>query len=93
MAQQYHHIKVVGATREEELKALKAGRTYLLIENRSTGPIYVNFDTHADATNGIEIASGGNYERENYAPDNLIFIKGTDAANNQVVNISEGYGL
>lgn len=91
MARQYHHLKIVGLTKEEELKALKPGRAYLLIENRSIAAVHINFDTHADSINGIEIASGGNYEREVSVPDNTIFIKGTDAANNQIVNISEGY--
>lgn len=91
MSRQYHQIRVVGLTAETELKPLKPGRSYLLVENRSTGAVYLNFDTHADSVNGIEIASGGNYEREVSVPDNVIFIKGTAAANDQVVNISEGY--
>lgn len=91
MARQYHNIKIVGLTKEEQLKALKPGRTYLLIENRSSGAIYINFDTHADANNGIQIPAGGNYEREIAVPDNDIYILGSDALNNQNINITEGY--
>lgn len=91
MSRQYHHIRLVGLTREEELKPMRPGRTYLLIENRSPSPVYINFDTHADSVNGIEIAAGGNYERETEVPDNTLFIIGVDAGNAQRVNISEGY--
>lgn len=90
---QLHHNKFVNAIKEEYIKATRQGRSYLLIENRSAGAIYINFDTHADSVNGIEIAAGGNYERETSVPDNDIYIIGTsvDPAL-QRVNISEGYG-
>lgn len=91
MARQYHNIRIVGSTQEAQIKALRPGRAYLLIENRSAGAIYLNFDTHADSVNGIEIAAGGNYEREVAVPDNDLYILGTNALNNQVVNITEGY--
>lgn len=91
---QLHHTKFVNSTKEEFIKATRLGRSYLLIENRTSGAIYMNFDTHADSVNGIEIAAGGNYEREGVSvPENDIYILGTvlDPLL-QRVNISEGYG-
>lgn len=92
MSRSFHHLKIVGATKEDYVKAMLPGRTYLLIENRSADAIYINFDTHADAVNGIEIAAGGNYEREQFVPNNDIYILGAAAGNDQRVNVTEGYG-
>ncbi len=43
-------------------------RTYLLIQNKSAGTIYVNFGQNPTVFSGIEIASGGNYIMEGGAP-------------------------
>lgn len=90
MEREFHKLVIVRDTLEAQLKPLPGKRTYLLIENRSAGPVYLNYDTHADSVNGIEIAAGGLYEREESAPQNEIFIIGSQVGD-QRLNVTEGY--
>lgn len=90
MEREFHKLVTVSSSKEAQIKPLPGRRTYLLIENRSAGAVYLNYDTHADSTNGIEIAAGGLYEREETAPQNEIFIIGSQA-NEQRLNVTEGY--
>lgn len=90
MEREFHKLVIVRDDFEAQLKPLPGKRTYLLIENRSAGAVYLNYDTHADSVNGIEIAAGGLYEREESAPQNEIFIIGSQAAD-QRLNVTEGY--
>ena len=91
MATQYQRNIQVGLTLEAEIKPVRNGRVYLLIQNLSVGAIYINFDTHADASNGIQIPSGGVYEREINVPDNYIYVIGDQSGNNQNITVSEAY--
>lgn len=92
MSIQYHNIYHVNAITEVQVKPTRKGRSYLLIENRSAAPVWVNFDTHPDSINGIEIAAGGNYERERAVPQNYIFVIGQMASPTlQTINVTEGF--
>lgn len=52
-----------------------AGRNYLLIENASSGNIWVNFTALAQVGNGLKIPAGGNYEPW-VVPTNSIWVMG-----------------
>lgn len=90
MAITYHKLVIVSSSKEAELKPLPGKRTYLLLENRSVGPIYLNYDTHADSVNGIEIAAGGHYELEDSPPQNDIYLIGSQVSD-QRINVTESY--
>lgn len=96
MAKFYHQAIYVDLNTEVELKPMLGGRIYLLIENRtsgaSLGDVYLNFDDHADVNNGVVIASGGYYELERVAPDNVLKIRGSTAAGTmQRINVTQGF--
>lgn len=92
MARFYHKTVYTDAIDEIELKPMKEGRVYLLIENRSSYACYLNFDDHADSLNGIEIVAGGYYELERVAPDNVLRLRGTSPAGTPMrLNVTEGY--
>jgi len=96
MSRTYRSQYYVDAVTEIEVKPVKAagGRVYLLIQNRSTDAIYINFGTHADAYNGIELAAGLYYERDKEAPDDYIYIRGAAVAGSQqAVHITEAYNV
>lgn len=94
MARFYRSQYFVDAVIEQEIKPIKAagGRSYLLIQNRSIDAIYINFNTHADENNGIELPAGQYYEADKSVPNDYIYIKGAGAAGSlQAVHITEGY--
>jgi len=51
----------IGAVSERAIPANPL-RTYLLIQNKSAGILFVNFGQNATTFNGIRIIAGGNYE-------------------------------
>lgn len=74
------------------LLAAKAGRRYLLIQNKdAAGNVYISFGAGAaTVANGLKIAPGGSYSADaNYCPDNEIRAIG-DIANNPNVVVIEG---
>jgi len=80
----------VSLSNEEVLKPPKSGmRDYILVQNISAFDIYVNLDTHADAQNGVVIGAGLFWERDKNAPQNYIFVRGSQAAGQQI-NVVEG---
>lgn len=75
---------------EEVLKPPRIGiRDYILVQNVSAFDIYINMDSHADILNGFVVAAGLYWERDKNAPQNYLYIKGSQG-NNQQVNITEG---
>lgn len=57
----------IGVTAERVLPA-NPMRTYLLIQNKSAGTMFVNFGQNPTTFASIEIAAGGNYIQEGGAP-------------------------
>lgn len=73
-----------------QLLAAKAGRRYLLIQNKdAAGIVYISFGAGAaTAANGLKIGPGGSYSADaNYCPDNEIRAIGDIASNANVVVI------
>lgn len=87
----------VSAAAGEGVRIMTANsrRSYLLIQNRSGGPIYIGYGYVPTILNGIEITSGGNQEFAGGAPSGAfcpaedVFILSSAAA--QVVIAIEGY--
>ena len=79
----------VGATAQRLLPANPL-RTYLIIQNKSGGIIYVNFGNNPTPFVSIEIAAGGNYEFTGgatggaFSPQDDIYILGSVAGINGV---------
>ncbi len=69
-----------------ELVAAKAGRRYLLIQNKdAAGIVYISFGKAAVVGAGVKIAPGGSYVADaNYCPSNQIFAIGSIASNANV---------
>ena len=82
MSRDYTQTVFVNAVTEVVIKPPKgARRSYFLAQGDATGDFYINFDTHADAGNGITVPAGQFYERERgTAPQNYIYLKGSVAA-------------
>lgn len=75
-----------------QLLAAKAGRRYLLIQNKdAAGAVYISFGAGAATTaSGLKIAPGGSFAADaNFCPDNEIQAIG-DIANNANVVVIEG---
>ncbi len=66
-----------------------ANRTYLLVQNRSSGSVFMSFGNKSNTYDGIEIVSGGNYEPYVYPFSSVHII--ASLASSDVV-IIEGYG-
>lgn len=78
---------------EVELRPALSGRTYLLIQNNSADSLYMGFDTHGSANNGLEIPAGQFYERETRVPQNKLYLIGAGAAGSkQKILVTEGAG-
>jgi len=70
-----------------QLVAAKAGRRYLLIQNKdAAGVVYISFGKAAIVGKGIKIPAGGSYSADaNYCPNDQIFAIGSIASNANVV--------
>ena len=62
-------------------------RQYLLIQNVSSGDIWVNFGAEANSNQGIKISAGGFYELDTRPPFNQINVFGTSATQQPVIII------
>lgn len=80
------HYTVNNITSTPVLRA-NPNREYLLIQNISGSSIFYNIDAPADALNGIEIFTAGNYEPHN-PPTGAIYIFGSAAS--QRIGVIEG---
>jgi len=62
-----------------ELKFPKVqhARKYLLFQNRTPSPMWINFSSPSDPKQGVEIPAGGSYERDTNAPTADIFMNGS----------------
>jgi hypothetical protein len=91
MARDYSETVTVSTTKVHEMKAAKFGRrTYLLIDNVSANTVKFDHSVAPSDFNGIPLAAGVRYEREQNAPQSTLFIKGTSAAD-QVINVAQGF--
>lgn len=54
----------------------RSNRAYLLVQNNGAADMYVTFGQNADATNGVVIVPGGNYEPF-YVPTNSVNVFST----------------
>jgi hypothetical protein len=69
---------------EEEFKEIKgSAREMLFIQNLSGFDIYVNFGTHADANNGLIIATLTTFNPA-HSPSGTVYIKGSQVAAQRV---------
>jgi len=88
-------IKTISQNAPDFLHKLDGERVYLLIENRSTASVYMQYDNMPapDGTEGIEIVAGFKYELwAPFAPANeQIYFIGSLGAALQRLNITEGY--
>lgn len=88
------HVNAGDKGREILTPKKGANRSYMLIQNRSAGDIYINFDMVASILDGIIIvANGGFIEWDNVVPDGPIHITGSIATGgtDQRINITEAY--
>jgi hypothetical protein len=86
-------VGFVNAVTEEVSKPVKGQpRRYLLVQNASLNDIYIAEGSHANINNGITIGAGQSYERsrQDYVPQEFIFIQGSVAAPAlQQINITD----
>lgn len=86
-----HYAVNVSAGADRILTPKKgANRSYLLIENRSGFDIYINFEMVPTPNDGIKIANNSERLFDQVAPDNMVYIVGTQVAD-QRVNITEAF--
>lgn len=82
---------LVGSSLEEILKPTRGvPREYIFVQNLSAFDVYINFGSHADANNGFVLGAGLFYERDRHVPPDYIFVKGSQAGNNQQCQVVEG---
>lgn len=77
-------IRVLTTESKIEFPRLARKRNYLLFQNRSLMPLWINFGAPAAQDSGIEIPVGGNYERDTTVPITDIHVLG--AYNGQQLN-------
>ena len=77
-------IRILTTESKLEFPRLAKIRLYLLFQNRSLQPIWINFGAPAAQDSGIEIPVGGNYERDTNVPITDIHVLG--AYNGQPLN-------
>lgn len=86
----FFHTPVTVRPQSLEIRPATPSRIYLLIENRSSAALFLNFDSPASAETGIEIVAGGNYELDReLVPDNALHMSVAGSVN-QRINITEG---
>ncbi len=83
----FSQVQATVTSASGQLLAAKSNRRYLLIQNNdASGVLYLTMDgTAATFAKGVQIAPGGSYECQGYAPSGAINAIGSIASNANVI--------